>query len=230
MQIQTLLFSPIGSQIAQAGDMGFVYGTYQGAADNNKKGCYARIWKHEPSGWRIVLEVLNPTPLQPKPTLTGHVETITDFHSNHLQTDRKVLVWLPPTYDKNPNERFPVLYLQDGQNVFDGSTAFIKGNEWRADETADSLIRAGAVKPFIMVAVYYGSEKRTDEYTVTLNTMKWPGPTALMMHCCSYLRNNLLIYRYEARNYRLEINNIYSSLPAIPGFIDYFSLVIKPYI
>lgn len=75
--------------------------------------------------------------------------------------DRDVVVWLPPGYDST-RERYPVLYLQDGQNIFDPSTSAF-GKEWRADETADSLIRAKKIRPFIIVAIY-NTPDRSDEY------------------------------------------------------------------
>ncbi|HYZ85921.1 MAG TPA: alpha/beta hydrolase-fold protein, partial [Bryobacteraceae bacterium] len=55
-------------------------------------------------------------------------------------------------------------YLQDGQNLFDSSTAF-GGQEWYVDETADHLIRNGAVEPLIIVGIYNAGVHRIDEYT-----------------------------------------------------------------
>ena len=78
-----------------------------------------------------------------------------------------MIVFLPPGYDADPARRFPVLYLQDGQNLFDGATSFIPGQHWRVGETADALIRAGEVEPLIIVGIYNAGEKRIDEYTPT---------------------------------------------------------------
>lgn len=75
--------------------------------------------------------------------------------------ERDVVVWLPPGYEQG-KQRYPVLYLQDGQNVFDPSTSAF-GKEWRADETADSLVRADAIKPMIIVAIY-NTPDRNKEY------------------------------------------------------------------
>ena len=74
---------------------------------------------------------------------------------------RHVVVWLPPGYDSS-KERYPVLYLQDGQNIFDPATSAF-GKEWRADETADSLIRAGKLRSVIIVGIYNTAD-RSDEY------------------------------------------------------------------
>ena len=54
---------------------------------------------------------------------------------------------------RRPWQRYPVFYLHDGQNLFDQETAFA-GQEWRADETAEELIREGAIHPVIMVGIY----------------------------------------------------------------------------
>lgn len=104
-------------------------------------------------------------------TLTGDVRTHATFSSRFLPTDRDVLVYLPPGYDdpKNAGRRYPVLYLHDGQNVFDSATSFIPGSdgEWHADETAERLITAGVVEPLILVAVANAGVERANEYTLT---------------------------------------------------------------
>ena len=85
------------------------------------------------------------------------------FPSRYLSTPRDVLVYLPPEYQTS-EVRYPVLYLQDGQNLFDAATAF-GGNEWRADITADDLIRRGTVEPLILVGLYNTGVRRISEYT-----------------------------------------------------------------
>jgi predicted alpha/beta superfamily hydrolase len=76
-----------------------------------------------------------------------------------------LLVYLPPMYDADPERRFSVLYMQDGQNLFDPETSFIKGNYWRMGETTDALIEAGAIEPLIIVGIYNTGDRRIDEYT-----------------------------------------------------------------
>jgi predicted alpha/beta superfamily hydrolase len=97
-------------------------------------------------------------------TLTGEFRYHRNFHSNFLPADRDVIVYLPPGYVTDTQKRYPVLYMQDGQNLFDGATSFIQGNEWRMDETAQGLIQSGAIEPLIIVGVY-NTRDRTDEYT-----------------------------------------------------------------
>jgi predicted alpha/beta superfamily hydrolase len=109
-----------------------------------------------------------PPPIQP--VLTGTIRRHPNFTSQFLGP-RDVVVYLPSGYDKEPNRRYPVLYMHDGQNIFDSSSA---GMEWQMDETAERLISSGRIKPVIIVGVY-NTEARTDEYTPT--PMEWTRPS-----------------------------------------------------
>ncbi|MCB9230812.1 MAG: histidine kinase [Bacteroidia bacterium] len=93
--------------------------------------------------------------------VTGQVKYHRGLKSKGLK-DRDVIVWLPPGYDTDLEKRYPVLYMHDGQNIFDPSTSFL-GLDWRADETADSLIRAGLIDPLIIVGIN-NTEDRREEY------------------------------------------------------------------
>ena len=70
------------------------------------------------------------------------------FRSRIFRNSRFLRVWLPPQYDEpeNAGKRYPVLYLNDGQNLFEPSTSFT-GVEWQVDETADRLIGKGQIPP-----------------------------------------------------------------------------------
>ncbi len=97
-------------------------------------------------------------------TLTGDIRVLRNFHSKILNDDRDVLVYLPPGYDAARGTRYSVLYMHDGQNLFDGATSFIPGQEWRVDETAQALIAAAKIEPLIIVGVY-NNKDRINEYT-----------------------------------------------------------------
>ena len=88
------------------------------------------------------------------------------FQSQFLEPERTLIVYVPPGYDTNAHSRYPVLYMHDGQNLFDPSTAF-GGNEWRLDDTAEELIERGAIEPLIIVGIYNTGEQRIQEYTPT---------------------------------------------------------------
>jgi predicted alpha/beta superfamily hydrolase len=98
-------------------------------------------------------------------TLTGDFRAHSKFRSKFLATDRDVLVYLPPGYESETGRHYPVLYLHDGQNLFDGATSFIPGQDWRFDETAQSLIESKTIEPVIIVGVYNTGKERVEEYT-----------------------------------------------------------------
>ncbi len=87
------------------------------------------------------------------------------FHSRFLPDDRDVIVYLPPGYGSGPEQTYPVLYLQDGQNLFDGHTSYIPGRTWGIREQADEAIRSGEVEPLVIVGVYNAGDRRLAEYT-----------------------------------------------------------------
>jgi predicted alpha/beta superfamily hydrolase len=89
------------------------------------------------------------------------------FHSAVLPDDRDLLVWLPPGYDADARSRYPVLYMHDGQNLFEPDTAFKKGEHWRVGETATELVEAGRIEPPIIVGIANAGERRIQEYTPT---------------------------------------------------------------
>jgi enterochelin esterase-like enzyme len=96
----------------------------------------------------------------------GHLEKHEQFPSKFLAKKRDIVVYVPGIYDKRPDMSFPVLYLEDGQNLFDPETSFIKGVYWHIGETADRAIAEGAIQPLIVVGIY-NTDKRLNEYTPT---------------------------------------------------------------
>ena len=91
-------------------------------------------------------------------TLTGHVES---FTFAPFLGGRRCWVYLPAGYDTSL-ARYPVLYMHDGQNLFDVRTSF--AGEWHVDETCEALIAAGEIEPLIVVGIENGPA-RCSEYT-----------------------------------------------------------------
>lgn len=87
------------------------------------------------------------------------------FPSRIYRNTRFLRVWLPPGYDdaQNSERYYPVLYLNDGQNLFEASASFT-GVEWQADETTDRLIREGSIPPMIVVGLDNAGKDRLREY------------------------------------------------------------------
>ena len=77
---------------------------------------------------------------------------------------RDLVVWLPRFYDQRPQLNYPVLYLNDGQDLFDPATA-AGGRDLGIDEAMDKLIREQTVEPVIVVGIYHGDEHRLEEFT-----------------------------------------------------------------
>src|SRR5437868_8770728 len=97
---------------------------------------------------------------------TDSVQRHHNFISQFVPYQRDLVVYLPPDYEES-DRRYPVLYLHDGQNLFDPETAYVRGMDWKVDETADALIRAGEIESLIIVGVFNSGEHRIDEYTPT---------------------------------------------------------------
>lgn len=99
-------------------------------------------------------------------TLTGNIQHHHGFESRILGNQRDVLVYLPRGYLRSSRRHYPVLYFNDGQNIFDAATAFA-GVEWGVDETAQQLIAQRLIEPLIIVAVANVGDDRIHEYAPT---------------------------------------------------------------
>jgi len=87
------------------------------------------------------------------------------FRSRILPDRRDLIVYVPPGYDTEPTRHYPVLYLNDGQNLFDPATSFIQGRTWMVREHADAAIAAGEIEPLVIVGIYNTGDRRLAEYT-----------------------------------------------------------------
>lgn len=109
------------------------------------------------AGWK------DAAPEKPKPnTASANVHVIdTAFFMPQLNRYRRIWIYLPPSYNKLKTNTYPVLYMQDGQNLFNEQTAF--AGEWGIDETLDSMAKKGD-KECIVVGIDNSSDKRMNEY------------------------------------------------------------------
>ena len=109
----------------------------------------------------------NPSPRKKSrtaaPTPKGTQIQHDGFYSRFLDNRRTLYVYLPPRYEQYSHKRYPVLYLHDGQNLFDPRLAAY-GVAWDADATADRLIGLGRINPIILVGIA-NTPARMDEYT-----------------------------------------------------------------
>ena len=88
---------------------------------------------------------------------------IHDIESRHLETKRRITVLRPRTRHGAKNGAFPVLYLNDGQNLFDSARAF-GGVTWNVQETVNKLVRRQLIPPLIVVGIDHGGALRNREY------------------------------------------------------------------
>jgi len=86
-----------------------------------------------------------------------------DIDSVYLETPRRVTVWLPPGARGRTAARHPVLYLNDGQNLFDPARAFA-GQTWEVAETTARLVRRPAIPPLVVVGIDHGGTRRGREF------------------------------------------------------------------
>ncbi len=98
----------------------------------------------------------------PHHLVSGIIKVGQHIHSPQLGNWRDVLVYLPPSYFKNENRRYPVLYMQDGQNLFDAETSY--AGEWHVDETMEQLGREEGQEA-IVVGIPNAGAQRLAEYT-----------------------------------------------------------------
>ena len=90
----------------------------------------------------------------------GRLESFNDL-------GRQLTVYLPAGYDEHIDRRYPVLYMQDGQNLFEAHRAYIPGQHWHLKEAADAAIGERMALPMIIVGIDHAGPARIDEYTPT---------------------------------------------------------------
>jgi predicted alpha/beta superfamily hydrolase len=92
--------------------------------------------------------------------VTGDVRRFESFSSKFVEA-RNIDVWLPPDYDKDKTKRYAVIYMHDGQNLFDPKQSFI-GVDWGVDETMTRLIAEQKIQPAIVVGIWNTPSRRAE--------------------------------------------------------------------
>ena len=149
----------------------------------------------------------------PRPKLpasaTASVTVLSDsFAMPELGRTRRVWLYLPPGYATS-QDRYPVLYMHDGQNVFDASTSF--AGEWGVDETLDSLHARGD-SGVIVVAVDNGQQKRMDEYSPWRNAKYGGGEGDAYVDFLAHTLKPYIDAHYRTQSDRLHTGVAGSSL------------------
>jgi predicted alpha/beta superfamily hydrolase len=89
-----------------------------------------------------------------------------DLPSLYLGVTRRITVWVPPGSRRRVRPGLPVLFLNDGQNLFDPARAFA-GQTWGVAETAERLVRRSRIPPLLIVGIDHGASRRAREYLPT---------------------------------------------------------------
>jgi alpha-glucosidase len=132
---------------------------------------------------------------------------------NHLS--HKIWVYLPPNYQSS-TKKYPVIYMHDGQNLFDAATSFV--GEWEVDETLNDLFKKTG-KGFIVVGIENGGEDRINEYTPWKNEKYGGGKGAVYI---DFIVNTLKPYIDSA--YRTKPEQKYTGLlgSSLGGLISFY--------
>jgi predicted alpha/beta superfamily hydrolase len=144
-----------------------------------------------------------------------HLERHERFRSTFLPDDRNIVIYLPPGYEAGGARRYPVLYMHDGQNLFDPQTAYQKGHHWQVGETADRLIDAGQLTPLIIVGIDNTGGRRIHEYTPTPDRKLGGGEAADYGRLIVEELKPLIDHTYPTQPDRLHTGMAGSSLGAL---------------
>ena len=148
-------------------------------------------------------------------TAAGNISILDEnFNIPQLNRTRKIWVYLPPDYDSN-NDTYPVLYMQDGQNLFDANTSF--SGEWEIDESLNDLFDDGD-DGVIVIGIDNGGGSRIDEYSPWVNTQYGGGEgdeyvDFIVETLKPYIDNN-----FRTKSDRLNTGIMGSSLGALISF------------
>ncbi len=127
--------------------------------------------------WALLLAVLVAAPLACALAQVDRPGTVVEIHglkSRFLSTTPDVVVWLPPGY-RQDDRRYAVLYMNDGQNLFDPATAF-GGHAWGVDKVVSRLMAAGTMRATIVVGIANLGADRTGQYTPQAVYERLPDP------------------------------------------------------
>eukprot|EP01112_Ceratiomyxa_fruticulosa_P009522 TRINITY_DN2486_c0_g1_i1.p1 TRINITY_DN2486_c0_g1~~TRINITY_DN2486_c0_g1_i1.p1 ORF type:complete len:359 (+),score=69.83 TRINITY_DN2486_c0_g1_i1:207-1283(+) len=97
---------------------------------------------------------------------SGSIYRMPEFYSHILNVSRRINIYLPPSYYENTSKRYPVIFMNDGHNLFEAHES-LSGHAWRVQETIDDLANNDGIKEVIVVGVV--PVNRTYEYLYNLH-------------------------------------------------------------
>jgi predicted alpha/beta superfamily hydrolase len=132
-------------------------------------------------------------------TSSPHIDHVAPFYSAHVMP-RNIDIWLPREYESKPGQHFPVLYMHDGQNLFNHGDAAL-GVAWDIDRTAQRLMDKGEIRPAIIVAIWNTPKRELEYFPAQISTYV-SGITATDVSAAADLADNYLKFIvYELKPY-----------------------------
>jgi len=150
-------------------------------------------------------------------TASANVSSFT-LYSPELDVEKKIWVYLPVGYQTDSKKKYPVLYMHDGQNIFDKATSF--AGEWRVDETLDSL-----KAEVIVIAIEHGGDNRMAELTPYANEKHGGGDANIYLDFVSHTLKSYVDENYRTKSDRKNTSIAGSSLG---GLVSYYALLKYP--
>ena len=157
-----------------------------------------------------------------KSTAAKNVSILSDtFKIPQLNRDRKIWIYLPPTY-KVTTKKYPVIYMHDGQNLFDNATSF--SGEWEIDETLNQLYKENGFE-IIVIGINNGGKKRLDEYSPWKNEKYGGGEGEAY---AEFITQTLK--PYVDKNYRTKPNKEHTAImgSSMGGLISFYTALKYP--
>jgi predicted alpha/beta superfamily hydrolase len=148
-------------------------------------------------------------------TVVGTLRSL-DVWSPQFQAGRTILVYLPPSYVHSPR-RYPVLYMQDGQNLFDRATSF-GGEEWQVDETLEALSHEGLEA--IAVGIYHGNDRRLAEFNPFSG--RWAGRSEQYLQFITETLKPLIDHDFRTQPGRAHTGLFGSSMGGLISLYGFF--------
>ena len=157
-----------------------------------------------------------------KSTATENVSVLSEkFYIPQLDRNRKIWIYLPPGYDES-DKHYPVMYMHDGQNLFDSSLSF--SGEWEVDETLNKLYQEKGMA-MIVIGIDNGGNKRLDEYSPWKNEKYGGGEGEAYV---DFIVNDLK--PYVDKNYKTIANKNQTAImgSSMGGLISYYAALKAP--
>lgn len=150
-------------------------------------------------------------------TASGNVSSFT-LYSPQLDVEKKIWLYLPANYQGDAKKKYPVIYMHDGQNLFDKTTSF--SGEWRVDETLDSL-----KAEVIIVGIEHGGDRRLAELTPYPNEKYGGGDADIYM---DFITGTLKPYVDE--NYRTKSDRKDTAIggSSLGGLVSFYAVLKYP--